>query len=414
MGKKNRRRIERGRDRDKPSDGVVAQLQRDVERGLFLRDGTVKTDRDGQKSAAQIKKEKRNADSLRAHSLRWQAILGDAISHHNAANFNFAEYAIVNRMLTDLLRDMEQTSTRFGYLPLDQKGVTDEDEGLFVTSTHQCCHRFRSFARMKLGMEGTKKDPDMLRAAVADATQAIAISRLLSTVHDTEDGQSSPPPDKAETAALITRGMCLIRLGEYDGAAVDLRAGCAAFSLARESWGGWPTFPEACQQYLVAMAMQKVEDRRARPHYSTEERDSLFKELKLRHYSDERYQCHECGIKPSSSVDLMHCSACMSVWYCSKKCHRRSWRSGHKAVCPLLKASDDSNLLHIIIGKGMTRKILDEGFLLLRNDEQGNGGETFNKATYACRPPGVYHGPFKSENGCTLFELHYYKNDEEF
>ena len=102
------------------------------------------------------------------------------------------------------------------------------------------------------------------------------------------------------------------------------------------------------------------------------ERDSLFKELKLRHYSDERYQCHECGIKPSSSVDLMHCSACMSVWYCSKKCHRRSWRSGHKAVCPLLKASDDSNLLHIIIGKGMTRKILDEGFLLLRNDEQGN------------------------------------------
>ena len=29
-------------------------------------------------------------------------------------------------------------------------------------------------------------------------------------------------------------------------------------------------------------------------------------------------------------------------------------------------------------------------------------------------PPGVYHGPFKSENGCILFELHYYKNDENF
>ena len=26
--------------------------------------------------------------------------------------------------------------------------------------------------------------------------------------------------------------------------------------------------------------------------------------------------------------------------------------------------------------------------------------------------PGVYHGPFKSEKGCTLFELHYYKTDE--
>ena len=54
------------------------------------------------------------------------------------------------------------------------------------------------------------------------------------------------------------------------------------------------------------------------------------------------------------------------------------------------------------------------GDLIVGNDEQGNGGKTFNKATYACRPPGVYHGPFKSENGCTLFELHYYKNDEEF
>ena len=28
--------------------------------------------------------------------------------------------------------------------------------------------------------------------------------------------------------------------------------------------------------------------------------------------------------------------------------------------------------------------------------------------TYACRPPGVSHGPFKSENGCLLFEIHYY------
>ena len=57
---------------------------------------------------------------------------------------------------------------------------------------------------------------------------------------------------------------------------------------------------------------------------------------------------------------------------------------------------------------------LVSGDLIVGNDEQGNGGKTFNKATYACRPPGVYHGPFKSENGCTLFELHYYKNDEEF
>ena len=54
------------------------------------------------------------------------------------------------------------------------------------------------------------------------------------------------------------------------------------------------------------------------------------------------------------------------------------------------------------------------GFVIVGNDKNGNGGNSFNTATYACRPPGVYHGPFKSEKGCTLFELHYYKTDEDF
>ena len=28
--------------------------------------------------------------------------------------------------------------------------------------------------------------------------------------------------------------------------------------------------------------------------------------------------------------------------------------------------------------------------------------------TYACRPPHTPHGPFRSNTGCILFELHYY------
>lgn len=27
--------------------------------------------------------------------------------------------------------------------------------------------------------------------------------------------------------------------------------------------------------------------------------------------------------------------------------------------------------------------------------------------TYACRPPGVHHGPFTSRGGCVLHEIHY-------
>lgn len=51
---------------------------------------------------------------------------------------------------------------------------------------------------------------------------------------------------------------------------------------------------------------------------------------------------------------------------------------------------------------------LVSGDLIVGNDAQGNGGEAFKPNTYACRPPGAYHGPFKSEKGCVLFELHYF------
>ena len=51
---------------------------------------------------------------------------------------------------------------------------------------------------------------------------------------------------------------------------------------------------------------------------------------------------------------------------------------------------------------------LVSGDLTVGNDANGEGGEPFTAGTYACRPPGAYHGPFKSENGCVLFEIHYY------
>jgi hypothetical protein len=51
---------------------------------------------------------------------------------------------------------------------------------------------------------------------------------------------------------------------------------------------------------------------------------------------------------------------------------------------------------------------LVEGDLIVGNDAQGNGGQSFAPHTYACRPPGTPHGPFKSDKGCVLFELHYY------
>ena len=51
---------------------------------------------------------------------------------------------------------------------------------------------------------------------------------------------------------------------------------------------------------------------------------------------------------------------------------------------------------------------LFQGDLIVGNDENGEGGESFSAPTYACRPPGVFHGPFKSVKGCLLYETHYY------
>lgn len=51
---------------------------------------------------------------------------------------------------------------------------------------------------------------------------------------------------------------------------------------------------------------------------------------------------------------------------------------------------------------------LVSGDLVVGNDEKGKGGEKFEGKTYACRPPGAYHGPFRSDRGCVLLEVHYY------
>lgn len=48
------------------------------------------------------------------------------------------------------------------------------------------------------------------------------------------------------------------------------------------------------------------------------------------------------------------------------------------------------------------------GDLIVGNDAEGKGGEKFAPQTYACRPPGTPHGPFKSDGGCVLLEIHYF------
>ena len=55
---------------------------------------------------------------------------------------------------------------------------------------------------------------------------------------------------------------------------------------------------------------------------------------------------------------------------------------------------------------------LVSGDLSVGTDSQGRGGEKFQPYTYACRPPGVPHGPFRSDGGCLLYENHYYADKD--
>jgi hypothetical protein len=54
---------------------------------------------------------------------------------------------------------------------------------------------------------------------------------------------------------------------------------------------------------------------------------------------------------------------------------------------------------------------LISGDLIVGCDANGRGGQKFGPNTYACRPPGTLHGPFKSDTGCLLLEWHYYDED---
>lgn len=52
---------------------------------------------------------------------------------------------------------------------------------------------------------------------------------------------------------------------------------------------------------------------------------------------------------------------------------------------------------------------LVSGDLTMADNDGGEGSSTtFTPHTYACHPPGIHRGPFKSEGGCVLLEIHCY------
>ena len=53
----------------------------------------------------------------------------------------------------------------------------------------------------------------------------------------------------------------------------------------------------------------------------------------------------------------------------------------------------------------------EEVFIFEGSFEDLTLGKTFSKGCYACRPPGMPHGPWRSEDGCRMFEVRYHARD---
>jgi hypothetical protein len=82
------------------------------------------------------------------------------------------------------------------------------------------------------------------------------------------------------------------------------------------------------------------------------------------------------------------------------------------------KAGNRTRLLRFKPGAYTTRPFVHDyweevylisGDLTVGDVQAGADAQSFAANTYACRPPGIHHGPFRSEKGCLLLEFHYYE-----
>jgi hypothetical protein len=46
--------------------------------------------------------------------------------------------------------------------------------------------------------------------------------------------------------------------------------------------------------------------------------------------------CISCKAFASPDIQLQHCAACQSAWYCSKDCQTEDWKKQHKKICQFL------------------------------------------------------------------------------
>lgn len=108
---------------------------------------------------------------------------------------------------------------------------------------------------------------------------------------------------------------------EFDKAVADLKA---AFLLSDEH--------EFKAKALTSLfdALGRQRSHLPRPHFTNRERMRLCQELQIHMFAKEKYKCLACN---KTTDSLLRCTGCDQVWFCSRTCQKKVWKSIHKKDC---------------------------------------------------------------------------------
>ncbi len=170
-------------------------------------------------------------------------------------------------------------------------------------------------------------------------TYASCIDDATTTIHHVRLFKNNPDHYAnfidVEHDALYSRAQAYLKTGKFDKASKDFRAVCSMKRLHGENISERTkeyTMEKAVTDALMCMAMQKVQDNVARPHFTSDERVKIQRELGIGPFSVDKYNCLSCHKRPSSAVKLSLCSGCRTVQYCSMECAKLGWKE-HKKEC---------------------------------------------------------------------------------
>lgn len=256
---------------------------------------------------------------LKPYCNEWECQL-DVLEEHMIRNKECIE---AHKLVTEIIREMQNTMKELG---LHLSGHFP------ITMVRALFHRTLLHSKTQ-----------NYQKSIDDATECFKLMRAL---------RGGTAPKGREINLLYFRGICFLLLDDINQAIMDLKGCCAASRLN-------PLKLYDCVLYtkelVGAMTLEKIRSGASRPHYTSQERDAIEKELGLGIYEVSSYRCshYDCEKEPSDAVTLMLCDCCNEKWFCSKECTEVAWRGGHRPnlLSPDFMAIEQNEVSSSVIGR---------------------------------------------------------------